>query len=46
MFLGMLRKQIRRIPPVHELYVLPYVGSKRRMVHDIQMLAPIDANEL
>lgn len=31
---------------MHELYVLPYVGSKRRMVHDIQMLAPVDANEL
>lgn len=31
---------------MHELYVLPYVGSKRRMVHDIQMLAPIDVNEL
>lgn len=31
---------------MHELYVLPYVGSKRRMVNDIQMLAPVDANEL
>jgi len=31
---------------VRELYVLPYVGSKRRMVHDIQMLSPVDANEL
>lgn len=31
---------------MHELYVLPYIGSKRRMVHDIQMLAPTDAREL
>lgn len=31
---------------MRELYVLPYVGSKRRMVNDIQMLAPVDANEL
>lgn len=31
---------------MHELYVLPYVGSKRRMVNDIQMLAPVDAKEL
>lgn len=31
---------------MHELYVLPYVGSKRRMVNDIQMLAPTDANEM